>query len=473
MDLVADGPDRWRLPKHGGMRVDGLVFASENLIAKAREDRAVDQVANVAHLPGIVGYSIAMPDIHWGYGFPIGGVAATDVDDGGVVSPGGVGFDIGCGVRLLRTDLSESEVTPRLTELASALSKNIPAGVGGKGLRRLDRSEAERVLYEGARWAVAQGIGNDEDVFLTEDPGGHEGADVEAVSDKAYQRGASQLGSLGGGNHFIEVQKVDETFHPDAAESMGLERGQVCIMIHSGSRGLGHQVCTETLRMVESAMVRRGIEVPDRQLACVPVSDPEGQRYLGAMAAAANFARANRHVLADGVRRTFGEIFGDPAVDVVYDVSHNVAKLEDYDVAGRRRTLCVHRKGATRAFGPNPGLPEPYRAIGQPVLVPGSMGTASWVALGTAESAQLSFGSTCHGAGRTMSRKAATKKMSGHQLRDQLRSQGILVKANQIRQLAEEAPYAYKDVDEVIEVCNRIGLSKKVARLKPMVVVKG
>jgi tRNA-splicing ligase RtcB len=478
MELTKEDKNRWRIPKQGGMRVDGMIFASEALMVKAREDRAVDQVANVAHLPGIVGESLAMPDIHWGYGFPIGGVAATDIDAGGVVSPGGVGFDIGCGVRLLRSDLSEDEIKPKIEDLLQTLAKRIPAGVGGEGLVTLDRSESKAVLKDGASWALARKIGTDEDAEYTEDRGTLEGADPEAVSDKALDRGARQLGSLGAGNHFMEVQVVDEVFSEKEASAFGLHKGQVCLMIHTGSRGLGHQVCTEEVRSIESAMRRIGIEVPDRQLACAPMGDQEGAKYMGAMFAAANFARTNRHVLADGIRKVFDEVFRSRdkgvGLSTVYDVSHNVAKVETYEVDGKSRQLCVHRKGATRSFGPgNPELPDRYGEVGQPVLVPGSMGTSSWVAAGTAEAARLSFGSTCHGAGRMMSRKAATKQSSGQQLRSELEQKGILVRARQIRSLSEEAPYAYKDVDEVIQVCHELGLSKKVAKLRPIAVVKG
>lgn len=478
VELVPDGKYRWRIPKSGGMRVDGVVFASESLIVKATEDRAIEQVANVAHLPGIVGVSMAMPDIHWGYGFPIGGVAATDVDSGGVISPGGVGFDIGCGVRLLRTELTFEEVKPRLDELASLLHARIPAGVGGKGLRPLNADAAKKVLRDGARWALEQGIGSDEDTEHTEDRGKVVGADPDAVSERAIVRGLQQLGSLGAGNHFLEVQVVDEVFASAESAAFGIFPGQVCVMIHTGSRGLGHQVCTEEVRSIEKAMKVAGIEVPDRQLACVPVQSPEGDRYMAAMAAAANFARTNRHVIGDAVRECFESVWAASAkglgVRTVYDVSHNVAKIEEYEVDGRVRRLCVHRKGATRSFGPGAEeLPSDYTAIGQPVLIPGSMGTASWIASGTATSRSESFGSTCHGAGRMMSRKAATKQAQGHDVRADLERKGILVRARQIRLLSEEAPYAYKDVDEVIEVCNELGLSKKVARLRPIAVVKG
>ncbi len=469
--------DIWEIPAREGMRVPGRVFASEALMDKASEDRAVDQVANVAHLPGIVGYSFAMPDIHWGYGFPIGGVCATDVDEGGVISPGGVGFDISCGVRLVRTDLTLDDAAPKMADLVRELGR-IPRGVGGKGLMPLDRSEMPKVLREGIGFPLSRGVGWEEDVEVCEDHGRLEEADPDVVSDKAIERGAPQLGSLGGGNHFLEIQAVERVIEPVAAERFGLAEGQIVVMIHCGSRGVGHQVCTDEVRTMDRTMREHGIEVPDRQLACVPVSSPQGRRYLGGMAAAANYGRANRHVITDGVRNAFARTFGSDAralgMHVVYDVSHNLAKLERYTVDGRERQLCVHRKGATRAFGPgHPELPERYRDVGQPVMIPGSMGTASYVLVGTAEGRDVAWWSTCHGAGRLMSRKAAAKHMHGRELRDQLKHQGILVLSKELKLLAEEGPYAYKDVSEVVEVCERVGLSKQVARLVPLGVVKG
>lgn len=471
--------DIWEIPKQGGMRVPGRVFASEQLINKATEDRAIDQVANVAHLPGILGYSYAMPDIHWGYGFPIGGVCATDVDAGGVVSPGGVGFDISCGVRLVRSNVDVAEARQHLQSLVRELAR-IPRGTGGKGLMPLEQREMDAVLAQGVEFALSRGSGWEEDAAVTEDGGVMAGADPGAVSDRAKERGAPQLGSMGAGNHFVEVQVVDQIVDEDAASKLALRLGQIVAMIHCGSRGVGHQICTDEVRNMDRAMRSYGIEVPDRQLACVPVSSPEGERYLAGMAAAANFGRANRHVLTDGVRKAFEQAFGrtsrDMAMSVVYDVSHNLAKLERYEVDGRQRTLCVHRKGATRAFGPgHPELPDVYRDTGQPVLVPGSMGTASWVLLGAEHSKPIetAWASTCHGAGRTMSRKAATKQMQGRELQQQLKSQGIVVVSSQPRLLAEEAPYAYKDVSEVVRVCEDAGLSRRVARLRPIAVVKG
>ena len=474
------GPFEWEVPigETGGMRVPGRVFADAAAIEKAREDRALEQVANVATLPGIVRASYAMPDIHWGYGFPVGGVAATDVDAGGVISPGGVGFDICCGVRLLRSNLTMADVRDKIPELSVQLGMRIPRGIGKNGILRLDRSELRGVLTEGAAWVLGRGLGWESDLERSEDHGRLEGADPDAVSDRAYERGAPQCGSLGAGNHFLEVQVVDLIADAGAAEAFELEKGSVCVMLHSGSRGVGHQVCTDQLKVFDKLMRRSGIEVPDRQLACGPVSAPEAERYLGAMAAAANFARANRHALAHEVRETFAAVLGRSAEDMgmrlVYDVAHNLAKIERYEVDGRERDLCVHRKGATRAFGPgHPELVDRYKAVGQPVIVPGSMGTESWVLVGTTEGREKAFWSTCHGAGRAMSRTQAKKRMGGDQVRSDLEAQGILVNATHPGLLAEEAPYAYKDVTSVVDTCEGAGLSKKVARLRPLAVIKG
>jgi tRNA-splicing ligase RtcB len=481
MKLEQVEPFVWRVPEGivPGMRVPGIVFASEEMATKAVEDRAVEQVANVATLPGIVTASYAMPDIHWGYGFPIGGVAATDPARDGVVSPGGVGFDIACGVRLLRSELEwERDASDRIGELVHTLGQRVPRGVGTKGRMRLSRGEMEKVLRDGVRFPLSRGVGREEDAEFCEDLGALEEARPEHVSDRAKERGAPQLGSLGAGNHFLEVQVVEEVFDDHPANAMGLFVGQVCVMLHSGSRGMGHQTCTDALKVVERVMRGLGIEVPDRQLACVPVEHDAAREYLGAMAAAANFARANRHVLTDAVRDAFERVFGrsakDLGLDLVYDVAHNLAKLEEHEVDGAPRTLCVHRKGATRAFGPgHPELPARYRPIGQPVIIPGSMGTASYVLVGTAEASTRSFASTCHGAGRAMSRTKAKKVMSGAELKNSLEERGITVAASQWRLLAEEAPYAYKDVSQVVDACEGAGLSRKVARLRPAGVVKG
>jgi tRNA-splicing ligase RtcB len=474
-------PFVWRIPQDAaaGMRVPGIVFASDEMAEKAVEDRAVEQVANVATLPGIVRASYAMPDIHWGYGFPIGGVAATDVEAGGVVSPGGVGFDIACGVRLMRSELEwERDVRERISDLVHTLGQRVPRGIGSKGRMRLSRGDMEKVLREGVGFPLGRGVGWEEDAEFCEDQGVLEEARPEAVSDRAIERGASQLGSLGAGNHFLEVQVVEEVFDDHAANAMGLFAGQVCVMMHSGSRGVGHQTCTDFLKTVDQLMPKLGIQVPDRQLACVPVEHEAGQDYFGAMFAAANFARANRHVLTDGLREAFEQVFRRSAremgLHLVYDVAHNLAKIEEHEVDGGRRKLCVHRKGATRAFGPrHPELPSRYAPIGQPVIIPGSMGTASYVLVGTEQATERSFSSTCHGAGRAMSRTKARKVMTGPELRSKLEGQGITLAASQWKLLAEEAPYAYKDVSQVVDACEGAGLSKKVARLRPVGVVKG
>jgi tRNA-splicing ligase RtcB len=471
----------WELPVGyaPGMHVPGRVFASDELFSKAMEDRATDQVAAVATLPGIVGYSFAMPDIHWGYGFPIGGVAATDVEAGGVVSPGGVGFDIGCGVRLLRSELDYgNDLQPRLRKLVEVLGRKVPRGVGGKGRMPLGGGELEDVLVKGVEYPLSRGAGWDEDAEFTEDRGVLPNAEPDKLSQRALERGAPQLGSLGAGNHFLEVQYVDDVRDEHAADVMGLRRGQVCVMIHSGSRGVGHQTCTDHLKLIDRLMPKLGISVPDRQLACVPMEHEAAASYFGAMDAAGNFARANRQVLSDAAREGFAEVFGRKARDlglsVVYDVAHNLAKMEEHDVDGASRKLCVHRKGATRAFGPgHPELPEAYRLIGQPVIIPGSMGTSSFVLVGTREAAQLSWASTCHGAGRAMSRTKAKKIMSGQELRRKLESEGIIVARSQWKLLSEEAPYAYKDSAQIVDTCEGAGLSKVVARLRPVGVVKG
>ncbi|MDQ4005988.1 MAG: RtcB family protein, partial [Actinomycetota bacterium] len=404
--------------------------------------------------------------------------AATDPEDGGVVSPGGVGFDISCGVRLIRSELEWPEVRDHMGDLVHSLGRLVPRGVGTKGRLRLSRSEMERVLRDGVKFPLSRGIGWESDAEFSEDQGVLEDAKPEYVSDRAMERGADQLGSLGAGNHFLEIQVVDEVIDQHAANAFGLFPEQVCVMMHSGSRGVGHQTCTDSLKTADQTMRSLGIEVPDRQLACVPIEHETAQRYLGAMAAAANFARANRHVLTDAVRQGFEQVLArsprDLGLHLVYDVAHNLAKLEEYEVGGRRRTLCVHRKGATRSFGPgHPELPDRYRPVGQPVIIPGSMGTSSYVLTGTNEAAERSFSSTCHGAGRAMSRTAAKKVMGGVELKKSLEERGITVAASQWRLLAEEAPYAYKDVSQVVEACEGAGLSRTVARLRPVGVVKG
>ena len=470
---------RWRLPKSykPGMRVDGMIYASEAMLGAILSDKAAEQVANVAFLPGIVKYSLAMPDIHWGYGFPIGGVAATDVDAGGVISPGGVGFDINCGVRLVKTNLSEKDVRPKLKELVYALYNDVPAGVGSKGDIKISQKEERKLLVDGAKWVVEHGYGVAEDLEYTEERGAVQGADPDKVSPRAYERGKDQSGTLGSGNHFLEVQVVDEIYDIEAAEVFGIAKDQIMLMIHSGSRGLGYQVCDEYSKNFIQALSKYNIEVPDRQLACAPVNSPEGKAYLGAMRAAANYAWANRQCLMHLARGAFGKIFGmgpkDFGMDLIYDVAHNIAKIEKQNIDGRERTLCVHRKGATRAFPPgHPDLPAKYQKIGQPVIIPGDMGRNSYLLVGTEKAAET-FYSTCHGAGRLMSRSAAIRNARGRSISRELENQGIIVKSTGRETLAEEMPEAYKDVNEVVGVVAGAGISKRVCRMKPIGVIKG
>lgn len=471
--LIPAGPDRWRIEPTGEMRVPGILFTSERLLPSVVDDRSFEQVANVATLPGIVEASYAMPDMHWGYGFPIGGVAATDVNEGGVISPGGVGFDISCGVRMLISPLDRSEVAPRLDDLMDALDRRTPKGMGKGGVWNLrsDRQLLE-IMNRGATYAVEQGFGTERDLERCEDGGHVSDADPEHVSERASERGLHQVGSLGSGNHFLEVQVVDEVFDADAGAGFGLEPGRVCVMIHCGSRGLGHQICSDHTRTMVRAMPELGISVPDMQLACAPVLSPLGRNYLGAMAAAANYGRANRQLLTVSTREAFEEVFGTCELELLYDVSHNLAKLEEHPVGGEDRLLCVHRKGATRALPPgHPDLPEDLRGLGQPVLIPGSMGTGSHVLAGVEGAG--AFHSAAHGAGRTMSRHAARRRIGGRALKEKLEAAGIKVRAASYRGLAEEAPFSYKDVDEVVRTCERAGLARRVARLVPIGVVKG
>ena len=478
LQLIRVGEYVWEIPRQGGMRVPARIYASEKLIGDVRDDPALAQVANVAHLPGIVGHALAMPDIHWGYGFPIGGVAAVDADEG-VITPGGIGFDVNCGVRLIRTGLEAPALHPHLSRLADALFQAIPAGVGSKGaIPKLTVTEQKQLLAKGARWAVARDFGRASDLEATEERGCFAAADPGAVSETALERGRPQLGTLGSGNHFLEVGEVADLYDEKAAAALGLHLGQVTVMIHSGSRGLGYQVCDDALRTMGRAMERHGIRVPDRQLACVPLRSPEGQAYFGAMAAAANFAWANRQVMMGLVERAFGAALGlGPATlrfALVYDVCHNVAKIEEHVVDGRRRRLCVHRKGATRAFGPgHPDLPPHLRPLGQPVIIPGDMGRYSFLLLGTAGAMEQTFGTTCHGAGRVMSRAQAKKVGRGLDLVRDLAGRGVTVRAQSLRGLAEEMPWAYKDVADVVDVVDRAGIARRIARLKPLVVVKG
>lgn len=471
-------PWRWRIPRHGAMRTDGIVYADARMIAALRREQALEQVRNVASLPGIVGPALAMPDIHWGYGFPIGGVAAFGEADG-IVSPGGVGYDINCGVRLLRTGLLVDELAPHLAALADALYQAIPSGVGAhRRDLRLSAADLDAVLVRGAAWAVQKGFGVAADLEQIESRGALPGADPQAVSDRARQRGEDQLGTLGSGNHFVEVDRVEAVFDAAAADAFGLFEHQVVIGIHTGSRGLGYQVCDDHVRSMLQAARRYGIALPDRQLCCAPLSSPEASAYLAAMAAAANYAFANRQLIADSVARVLARVLGrGPAalkLATVYDVAHNIAKWETHTVAGRPQRLCVHRKGATRAFPPgHPEVPARYRAVGQPVLIPGDMGRCSYVLAGTAAAMEQSFGSTCHGAGRLLSRHAAKQQARGRDLFAELAEQGIELRAAGIGTVAEEISEAYKDVADVVRVVEQAGLGKIVARLRPLAVIKG
>lgn len=471
---------RWEIPQSykPGMRVPGLVYADERMLRQIVEEQALEQVANAATLPGIVGRALAMPDIHWGYGFPVGGVAAFDVDDG-IISPGAVGYDLNCGVRLIRTNLTEPQVREKLQPVVDAVFAAVPSGVGSTGRLKLDPPSIDAVLKGGARWAVEQGYGWRDDLEVIEAGGALQMADPEAVSQQARHRGRGQIGTLGSGNHFLEVQVVDEIYDREAARAMGLEEpGQVVLFVHCGSRGLGHQVCTDYLRVAERSARQHGITLVDRQLACMPFQSDEGKRYFGAMSAAANFAWANRQMITHWVREAFSQVFRQSperlGMHLVYDVAHNIAKIEPYVVDGEERQLVVHRKGATRAFPPgHPDVPERYRSIGQPVLIPGDMGRYSFIAVGTEQAMRESFGSTCHGAGRVMGRKQASRTLAGVDVASELKKRGILVRAQDRSLLAEEAPQAYKDVADVVAICDAAGISRRVARTRPIGVVKG
>jgi len=471
---------RWRIPTtyKKGMRVPGLIYADQDMIRQIKEEQTPEQVANVAFLPGIVGSSLAMPDIHWGYGFPIGGVAAMKVKDG-VVSPGGVGFDINCGVRLLRTNLSEDEVRPRIKQLVDALYREVPSGLGSKGKIRLHSGQIDQVLAKGSRWAVENGYGRQEDLDTTEEGGEMEGADPSQVSDRAKERGAPQLGTLGSGNHFLEVAVVDEIYEPEAAAVMGIEhKGQIVLLIHTGSRGLGHQTADDYIKKMVAAMKKYNIEVPDRQLACSPIGSPEGKAYLSAMKCAANYAWTNRQCITHWAREGFCQAMGKSeeqmGLELVYDVAHNIAKIEEHTINGNRQRLCVHRKGATRAFpAGHPDIPRKYASTGQPVLIPGDMGRVSYVLVGTERAMQETFGSTCHGAGRVQSRAAAKKHLKGSSVLQALEARGITVRAGSMSGLAEEASEAYKDVSSVVQVAHDAGISRMVARTRPLDVIKG
>jgi tRNA-splicing ligase RtcB len=469
-------PYRWLVPRstRPGMRTDALIYADEHLLEQILGDLSIEQAMNVACLPGIVGRSLAMPDIHQGYGFPIGGVAAMDSDDG-VISPGGVGFDINCGVRLLASTLERGDVTPKLRELVNQLFRDVPSGTGSKGTVPCSFADLGDVLERGAAWVVERGFGEPADLEFCEESGAMRGADARKVSDRAKQRGRTQIGTLGSGNHFLEVQYVEKILEPEIAEAFGLRVNQVLVLIHCGSRGLGHQVCTDFLKVMNEAMPRYSISLPDRQLACVPLQSPEAKEYMAAMAAAANFAWANRQAITHFTRGAFRRLFGDGAhLRLVYDVAHNMAKREHHRVEGEEREVVVHRKGATRSFpAGSPELPAAYKDAGQPVLIPGSMGTASWILVGTDRAMEETFGTVCHGAGRAMSRTAAKRGRDVRVETKKLEDLGIILRSETRDGILEEIPEAYKDVDAVVDVVHNAGLARKVARLRPMGVIKG
>ena len=479
-DLVRVSEYLWEVPRsfRPDMKVPARIYTSEGLLDMVFRDKTMEQLVNTAAMPGVVKNVLVMPDAHQGYGPPIGGVVPTRYPDG-VISPGAVGYDINCGVRLMATRLEADEVKDSIDDLITSLYRSIPSGVGkGGGARRVSPKEMDEVLVKGAAWAVKAGYGRPEDLERLEEGGAMDAADPSAVSARAKNRGGPQIGTLGSGNHFVEIQRVGEIYHDEAARAFGLFLGQLVVQIHSGSRGLGHQVCSEYVKSLQGAVQKYNITLPDRQLVCAPLDSPEGRRYYGAMAAAANYAWANRQAMAGLARRSFEEVLASTVRDfdlyTVYDVCHNIAKIEEHEIDGRRQKLCIHRKGATRAFGPgHPDVPKVYRDVGQPVLVPGDMGTASYVLVGTQEAMEHSFGTTCHGAGRTMSRTAAKKQIHGATLRQELEARGIHVRAGSMAGLAEEAPDAYKDIDAVIEVVHGAGLACKVARLVPLAVMKG
>jgi len=478
MELKRVHPYLWEIPQSGGMRVPGRIYATRELLADPKSDESLQQVRNVAHLPGIVRYSLAMPDIHWGYGFPIGGVAATRLEDG-VISPGGVGYDINCGVRLIATRVAHKEVQEKIPQVVTRLFQSIPAGVGSSGaVPRLSRTDLRRVVEKGSLWAVERGFGCAADLEYTEERGCLDSAEEEAVSSRASERGSTQIGTLGSGNHFIELDVIEEIFLPDVAEAYGLAEGNLAVFIHCGSRGLGYQVCDDYLQVMGGAMRKYGIQLPDRQLACAPLESEEARRYLAAMAGAANFAWANRQVimalaeqaLLQGLQMTPREL----GFRLVYDVCHNIAKFESHEIDGKPQTLCVHRKGATRAFPPGcDAIPPAYRKWGQPVLIPGDMGTGSYVLVGTSRAMAETFGSSCHGAGRVRSRTQALQHAQGRDLFGEMRERGVVLMATGRRTVAEEMPDAYKDIHAVVGVIENAGISRKVARLRPVGVVKG
>ena len=468
----------WEIPRQGGMRVPGRIYASEKLMADLKDDNCLRQVMNVAHLPGIVGYSLAMPDIHWGYGFPIGGVAAVSLDEG-VISPGGVGYDINCGVRLVQTDLVFEQIKDKLTRVVEALFSVIPSGVGSEGaIAKLSKQDEKRLLRDGARWAVSEGYGYQDDLSYMEEGGRLATADAALISDRALERGLKQVGTLGSGNHFLEIGRVEEIYLPQVADTLCLFPDQIVILIHTGSRGLGYQICEDSLKVMSKAMTKYGISLPDRQLACTPIQSPEGQDYLAAMAAAANYAWANRQVIMSQAEKAFMKALNsgpkDLGFSLLYDVCHNIAKIEDHVVDGKKRRLCVHRKGATRAFAPgHPQIPADYQNIGQPVLIPGDMGRYSYLSVGTETAMKKTFGSTCHGAGRTMSRAQSKKQSQTMDIDQEMARRGVVARYQGRGTMAEEMPHAYKDVADVVETMDHAGVSKRVARFRPVGVIKG
>ncbi|MCD6317906.1 RtcB family protein [Candidatus Aerophobetes bacterium] len=469
---------RWEIPKSEGMRVPGRLYADERMLKVVEKDRTPLQVKNVAYLPGIVKYSLAMPDMHWGYGFCIGGVAATDPEKGGVISPGGIGFDINCGVRLVRTNLTYPDIRSNIRKLLTALFSRIPCGVGSTSNLKLSSSEISEVLKEGAKWAVKKGFGLEEDLERTEENGAMLGANPEKVSQRAYKRGNNQLGTLGSGNHFLEIDEVEKIYDARVANTFGLFQGQIAVIIHTGSRGLGYQVCDDYLAQMRHSVEKYNISLPDRQLSCAPLTSSEGKDYFSAMAGAANYAWANRQMIMHWTREVFKKVLNlspkELGMRLVYDVCHNIGKFEQHTINGKTKTVFVHRKGATRAFPAyHPRVPEPYQEVGQPVLVPGDMGTNSYVMVGTKLAMEETWGSTCHGAGRVMSRTQAKKVAKGRAIERELSDKGILIMAKGRGTIAEEMPEAYKDIDQVVNIVDKAGLSKKVAKLRPIAVIKG
>jgi tRNA-splicing ligase RtcB len=479
IELLKLRENLWEIPAVGKMKVPGRIYISKEMIEKGlKNDEALKQVTNVAQLPGIQKYSLAMPDIHWGYGFPIGGVAATDISEG-VVSPGGVGYDINCGVRLATTNLEYGSVKKRIEKLVSKLFNTIPTGVGSRGaIKKLSNTDLKKVLSKGSAWAVENDLGSSEDVSFTEESGTLKNADTNSVSKRAYERGADQVGTLGSGNHFLEIDVVEEIYNANVAEVFGLFQGQVVVQIHTGSRGLGYQVCDDYLKILLQASSKYGFDLPDRQLACAPIKSQEGQDYLAAMQAAANFAWNNRQVIMHLAKKVFKDTFNQSdselSFNLVYDVCHNIAKIEKHKINGNEKVVCVHRKGATRAFPPGSKMiPEKYQTVGQPVLIPGDMGRYSFVAVGTEKAMEETFGSSCHGAGRNLSRKKAMKNAKGRNLIEELKQKGIVIQAKGYKTIAEEMPGAYKDVSDVVNVMHKEGIIKKVAKLRPVGVIKG